>query len=43
MYWCWEEKGILPSTFNNLPIGEKIILRAFMEKTIDLRNQPQET
>jgi len=38
MYWCWQEKGVLPSTFKDIPINEKLILRAFMEKTIDIRN-----
>ena len=31
MYYYWDEKGIRPSVFYNIPEREKLVIRAFYE------------
>ena len=35
LYHYWKRHGILPSVLYNLPIGEKIVLRAFYEREME--------
>lgn len=34
MYHYWNKFGMRPSVFYNMPLGEKIVIRAFFENEI---------
>lgn len=34
MYYCWAHFGMKPSEFDQMPTGEKVIIRAFYEYRI---------
>jgi len=38
MYYLFKEKNIMPGSYYNLSPGEKIILRAFFEKDMEIRS-----
>jgi hypothetical protein len=35
LFYYWKRHGILPSVLFNLPIGEKLVIRAFYEQEIE--------
>jgi hypothetical protein len=37
MYYLFTKNGILPGTYYNLTMGEKVVIRAFFEKDMDLK------
>ncbi len=37
LYYLFVEHNILPSSYRNLPAGEKVIVRAFFEKDMESR------
>lgn len=39
MYYLFAEKNILPGSYYALPAGEKVLVRAFFEKDMDLRSR----
>ena len=39
LFHYWKRHGILPSVLFNLPIGEKIVLRAFFEQEMEDRQK----
>lgn len=39
MYYYWKEKGIRPSVFYSMPIGERLIVQAFYENEIEEKNK----
>lgn len=43
MYFVYRFHHMLPSTYNNLPIGEKQVLNAFVSYEIDKRIEEAES
>lgn len=43
MYFVYRFHHMLPSTYNNLPIGEKKVLNAFVSYEIDKRIEEAES
>lgn len=43
MYFVYHFHHMLPSTYNNLPIGEKQVLNAFVSYEIDKRIEESES
>lgn len=39
MYYLFLEHDLLPGDYFKLPAGEKVVLRAFFEKDMDLRSE----
>ena len=37
MFYLFCSKGILPGSYYNLPEGDKVVIRAFFEKEIELK------
>jgi hypothetical protein len=35
MYWLFIRLGILPGAYHNLPEGDKVVIRAFMDHYIE--------
>ncbi|MBI6873744.1 hypothetical protein [Clostridium aciditolerans] len=42
MYYYWKEKGIRPSVFYSMPIGERLIVQAFYENEIEEKNKSRQ-
>jgi hypothetical protein len=43
LYHYWIRHGILPSVLYNLPVGEKIVLRAFYEHEMEEKHKAIQT
>jgi len=39
LYWLWAEKNITPGQYYDMPVGEKIIIRAFVNKMLEDRQR----
>ncbi len=39
MYWNWKKRGIRPSFFHGIPMGELTIIRAFYELEVEEENE----
>lgn len=42
MYYYWKEKGIRPSVFYSMPIGERLVVQAFYENEIEEKNKSRQ-
>ncbi len=43
LYFLFDEKNTLPGTYYNLPEGEKVVIRALFEYTMEQRIKNQKT
>lgn len=39
MYYYWSRKGIRPSVFHSMPIGEKTVIMAFYQLEIEQKKK----
>lgn len=42
MYYYWKEKGIRPSVFYNMSIGERMIVQVFYENEVEEKNKSRQ-
>lgn len=42
MYYYWKEKGIRPSVFYSMPIGERMIVQAFYQNEVEEKNRSRQ-
>jgi hypothetical protein len=42
MYYYWKEKGIRPSVFYNMPVGERMVVQVFYENEIEEKNKSRQ-
>lgn len=39
MFYCWHKKNMKPSEFKSLSLGEKVIIKAFAYKELEIEEK----